>query len=260
MSVKLDALAGVGIGRVRTWIRLASVLILLLVFILSAVPRPALAQPEGTIGVGLSWHDETIIIKDEFGEGCLSYGLYNPFDIDVTATLVAHGDIKELLSRIEPETIFVPAGTGPKETKRINVCFKPKVLRFPFCKNETWTGCFDLGQWVFQFPFYPTTIKGSVLASYVRGEQPVAGTGSHVRMSISAPLELRIGDIGVFYRFVAFVILISLTTVAFIFRNRLKVFYLRVRGKTEEQRKLKLKQLQEKIKKLKGEEKRLKRK
>jgi hypothetical protein len=235
-----------------------SLLFFLLFFLASQL---TLAQQKvGTIGVGLSWHDESIVIKDEFKEGCLSYGLYNPFDIDVTATLVVHGDIKKLLTRMEPETVFVPAGTGPKEAKTIKVCFKPKILRFPYCKNETWTKCFDLSQWIFQFPFYPTRIKGGVLASYVRGEQPISGTGSQVRMSIQAPLELIIGDIGVFYKFVTFVIVILLAILAFILRKRLKMFYLRATGKTEEQKRQRLRELEEKMKKLKREKEKLERK
>jgi hypothetical protein len=215
-------------------------------------------QQVGTIGVGLSWYDESIIIKDEFKEGCLSYGIYNPFDVDVTATIVAHGDIKDLFTRKEPETVFVPAGTGPKETKRITICFKSKIFRFPYCKNETWTNCFDSSQWVVQFPFYPTKIKGGILASYTRGDQPISGTGSQVRMSIQAPLELIIGDMGTFYIFITFVILILLAISAYIFRKKLKMLYLKLLGKTEDQRRERLKHLEEKIDKLEREKESLK--
>ena len=58
---------------------------------------------------------------------CIEYGVYNPFDEDITATILAEGDFAEYQFR--PKEIDLPANTGSADSKDIDLCFKiPKII------------------------------------------------------------------------------------------------------------------------------------
>lgn len=76
-------------------------------------------------GVGLYWSTEA----EKVAEGertCITYGMYNPFEKDMTATMEATGELESLYEKTEP--VFIPAETSSKERKNVEICFNiPKV-------------------------------------------------------------------------------------------------------------------------------------
>ncbi len=157
-------------------------------------PRPGRICPQNcTIGVGLSWGQEEIFVSD-LHETCLRYVIYNPFDVNATANLTTGTSIKKLVIRIEPETVFVPAGIMPENSEKIEICFKDSRFRFPL-------------------PFYPKTYKGKVLAKYMGQQQEM---GSSVGTSVGAPLIIHVGSMRTFYLYFVGPVIILLVIFAFL--------------------------------------------
>jgi len=219
----------------------------------------------GTIGVGLSYNREALKI-DEFHKGCVDYGIYNPFDTDINATVEPSDPLKPYLTYKNPEVVFPEKLKGPIDKKVITLCFKPKIIRLPYFKlgiksifNEETPlkGFFNSTNWIFQIPFMPTTIKGTIVASQVKPEGTAGGTGATVNLGVGAPLELVIGRKIYFFMFLFSVVVIIILIVAFFKRRQLKLLYLKKTGKTEEQKREKMRQLQEQMKKMQEQQDKL---
>ncbi|MFH0711169.1 MAG: hypothetical protein V1944_01170, partial [Candidatus Aenigmatarchaeota archaeon] len=132
----------------------------------------------------------------EFGENCVQYSIYNPFDTEVTAKLTVERGLQPFISKIDPIEFKIPAYTGNStdnaaklaNKQDVLVCFKSSLARWP--------------------PFYPVSIKGVVLASAGVGE--ITGSGSSSSSVVQAPLTLNIGSLTVFYEFsIALVLIIG---------------------------------------------------
>jgi hypothetical protein len=161
------------------------------------------------VGVGITYTSEELFLADEFKENCINYKIYNPFDTGVTAIISVDGEIKPLVTRIEPNNFFLPAFNGSDKdipgklanNQPIKVCFKAKVFRWP--------------------PFYPLNLNGVIIAGAARGN--VAGTGSSTVSSVQAPLILRVGSMKSFYNFVIVSVIIIVVLIILVMKAKNKI-------------------------------------
>ena len=100
---------------------------------------------------------------------CLKYGVYNPFDDDITATILAEGDFAEYQFR--PKEVDLPANTRSADAKDIDLCFKiPKIV--DDCDS-------------------PVKLSGLAVAT-TTDKPEFAGSGSRAKIAVSAPLNLSV--------------------------------------------------------------------
>ena len=121
-----------------------------------------------TSGVGIKYAFEYAdAIQNDIT--CIEYGVYNPFDDDITATILAEGDFAEYQFR--PKEVDLPANTGSADSKDIDLCFKiPKIM--DNCDS-------------------PVKLSGSAVATSV-DKSEFAGSGSRATIAVTAPLELSV--------------------------------------------------------------------
>jgi len=164
-------------------------------------------QAQGTqfIGVGLTWNTEGIVIGFD-KKACIIYQIYNPFDIDVNASLKASGDIIKIVRDIHPKSVYVKAHTPQDQAIPVKLCVYG----------------------VKEFPYKPKTYSGQVLATYT--SQKGAGTGSLVSASVAAPLKVRVGTWDLYNRIkrgiaALFLIFIAVITISYrSYKGRLERF------------------------------------
>ena len=100
---------------------------------------------------------------------CIEYGVYNPFDDDITATILAEGDFAEYQFR--PKEVDLPANTGSAASKDIDLCFKiPKII--DNCDS-------------------PVKLSGMAVATSV-DKSELESSGSKATIAVTAPLELSV--------------------------------------------------------------------
>ena len=118
------------------------------------------------VGIKYAFESADAIQKDIT---CLKYGVYNPFDNDVTATVLADGDFAEYQFR--PKEVDLPANTGSADAKNIELCFKiPKIV--DNCDS-------------------PVKLSGSAVATTV-DKSDFLSSGSRAKLAVSAPLDLSV--------------------------------------------------------------------
>ena len=119
-------------------------------------------------GVGIKYaFEHADVIQNDIT--CIEYGVYNPFDEDITATVLAEGDFAEYQFR--PKEIDLPANTGSADSKDIDLCFKiPKII--DNCDS-------------------PVKLSGNAVATSV-DKSEFKGSGSRATLAVSAPLDLSV--------------------------------------------------------------------
>jgi len=147
-------------------------LIIFIFFILIFI-KPAYA------GVGIVYGVRDVEVY-EGDTKCITYGIYNPFDSDVTALIFASGELSNLISK--SDQFFVPAHTSHDDAKKVEFCFKiPKdvyerdcLIGNFFCDKSCSN---DL-----------KVFRGSIVVQEVK--EVKQGTGSGTASSASASLNL----------------------------------------------------------------------
>ncbi|MBI4362911.1 MAG: hypothetical protein HY558_07025 [Euryarchaeota archaeon] len=133
------------------------------------------------MGVGLKWGQESATLE-EARVSCLDYGLYNPFNTNVTGTLQATGDLDRVAVPVAPVAVskFTPS-TSAVTTR---LCFDvPRLYR-----EECRLGPYFCSR-ACQEP--PVTYAGDVAAvAAPEGSRP--GTGSAVAAQSAAPLRITV--------------------------------------------------------------------
>ena len=122
-------------------------------------------------GAGIKWAASSEIIE-EGSTKCISYGIYNPWDEDISISLGAVGEIAQFADILELKPRFVKAKTSNENAVWQEMCFTPKKV----------TGC-STGQII--------SFKGEVVAKPTI-EQQAAGSGSITATSAAAPLEISV--------------------------------------------------------------------
>lgn len=149
---------------------------LLFVLLVSAV---ILAPVAADVGIGIKWTEESAFVS-EGQKKCLNYGIYNPFDTDVTGFLTATKDLEALYESEDPK--LIPAETSSSEAIPTEICFEiPKLYN-----EESILGLFKKRSCDEQ----QVTLTGEVMAAYKLGD--ATGTGSITGASFAAPLRLKV--------------------------------------------------------------------
>lgn len=138
-----------------------------------------LGTASADVGIGLKWYTESEFVSENTVK-CITYGIYNPFDTDVTGFLEATKDLKDIYESEEPKTI--PAGTSSQQAIPTEICFNiPSVY-----KEESYLGLLPKKE----CPEKEVELKGEVVAAYRVGGS--SGMGSATGASFAAPLRLRV--------------------------------------------------------------------
>ena len=100
---------------------------------------------------------------------CLTYGVYNPFNTPITATIVVEGDFSEYQYR--QKNLELDAYTYSNTSEELDICFKvPKLVED--CES-------------------PVKLTGSVVVTTI-GDNKFQGSGAAAKVGVSAPLELNV--------------------------------------------------------------------
>ncbi len=122
-------------------------------------------------GAGIKWGVASLYM-DEGQRKCIDYGIYNPWDEDVSIALKVDGEIIQFADKIELEPKLVRAGTSSQDAIFQPLCFSAKRV----------SGC-SVGE--------IRNFKGEIVASPVISQES-SGSGSTTATSASAPLELAV--------------------------------------------------------------------
>jgi hypothetical protein len=137
--------------------------------------------PLAHAGAGIVYGTESISVEDE-GQHCVQYGLYNPWEGNVTLSLSAGGEIAKFAS--QAQEIFVPSLTYHDKAIGSELCFAPQVFA-----KDCLIGNFFLCRKT--CPEEAKSFKGEVLVTEVRAAAG-GGTGSAASASASAPLSITV--------------------------------------------------------------------
>jgi len=151
-------------------------LVLLLILVL-----PLLSPVYALQGVGLNYQTVSADIPEE-ETTCIAYGVYNPWDEDVTIILTASGEFSDFASN--SQSVFVQAETSHREAKEAKICFKVGNIY----ENDCLFGPIACAQ---TCPAEMKIFEGDISA---RADQTAetTGTGSAAIVIASAPLRLKI--------------------------------------------------------------------
>jgi len=103
---------------------------------------------------------------------CITYNVYNPFDVKLSSSLEFSGEVKDLLISLEPESVVVDPEIHkmPHEGIPIRACFRIKT----------------------KYPYTPYRYTGSTMAVWSMSQGLGGGAGSATGGSVECPLYLQV--------------------------------------------------------------------
>lgn len=104
---------------------------------------------------------------------CITYRVYNPFDVKLQSSLEINGEVSDLLLSMEPETVTVDPEMNkmPQNGIPIRTCFRVKT----------------------KYPYTPKKYTGSTMAVWsMSKENEGGGAGSATGGSVECPLYLQV--------------------------------------------------------------------
>jgi hypothetical protein len=147
-----------------------------------------LVVPQGVLaakGVGIVWSTQTEAVGEN-ARHCISYGVYNPWDEDVTAMLSVSSALKPVVVSEESIPTFLPAETMHDDAKEVNLCFYvPKVYT-----DDCLIGNFLFCEQTCSEP--EVRYDGEVIVMEAPSIGDTGAMGSSTSMGVSAPLTLRV--------------------------------------------------------------------
>lgn len=193
-------------------------------------------------GVGIKWEQESFSVK-EGEKTCLTYSVYNPWPEDTYVSIELPDSLKSVLTSQEAETKLIPANTASKDAIPLKFCFKiPKVY-----SQECLAGSFICKK---ECKEEQKVYEGDVSVRSVPANTAISGSGgSATSMAVSAPLRLRVQCKSTGFDF-------TLVYVALVIISALVIFLILF----NKYRKPKIERDKEKLRKLKEEMKRDKKK
>ena len=138
-------------------------------------------------GAGIKWGVASLYMEEGQRE-CIDYGIYNPWDEDVSIALKIGGEGVQFADKTELEPKLVRAGTSSQDAIFQPLCFSAKRV----------SGC-SVGE--------IRNFKGEVIAVPIISQE-ASGSGSTTATSASAPLEIAVKCTGA--------VSLSSTTIIFI--------------------------------------------
>ena len=152
--------------------------VLFVAIILLLLINPVFARK----GIGMVTHTESIVV-DEGSQKCITYGVFNPWDEDVRASLDIKGDINSIITQKETQPKLIKALTTYQESTELELCFfVPQVYQE---KCILGLSCYQ------PCTQEPIEYKGEVIAVEAR-EESTSGTGSATSLGISSPLTVKV--------------------------------------------------------------------
>lgn len=130
-------------------------------------------------GVGLQWYTEYVQIA-EGDTGCVEYGVYNPWDENITIGLRASGEIEQFA--ILPESKFAPAETFHENAIKTKICFDIPRVYDKNCKLGPFMCEHDCSD--------KKTYEGEISAVERASKGKRSGTGSSTVASVAATLKI----------------------------------------------------------------------
>lgn len=151
--------------------------IILIVFaVLIMLPNAASLK-----GAGLQWYTESVQITEGTTQ-CVKYGIYNPWDEDITIGLVAGGEIAEFAKLPKPQ--FVPAGTKSSSANPIEICFKIPKVYHKNCRAGSFMCEHDCSEKIIY--------SGEISATESSPANKAGGTGSATAASVASNLKIEV--------------------------------------------------------------------
>ncbi len=158
--------------------KLASIA-LLMCFVL--LPQAAMASK----GVGIVWSTQTEAVAEN-ARHCINYGVYNPWDEDVTAVLTVSDTLRPVITGEYSTPTFLAAGTMHDDAKQIQLCFYvPKVYT-----DDCLVGNMLFCEQTCSEP--EVRYDGEVIVMEAAPSGQTGAMGSTTALGVSAPLTLRV--------------------------------------------------------------------
>ncbi len=156
------------------------ILACLIIAAVMILPQTASARK----GVGIVWDTETEIVT-EGSTRCIGYGVYNPWEEDVTAILSISDELKDVVTEEESETKLIEAGTMHDNAVPIEFCFTiPKIYE---------EDCLLPGFFCEQTCEQPEiAYDGSIVAMEQIEGSAGGAAGSATSLGVSVPLKLKV--------------------------------------------------------------------
>ena len=167
---------------------------LLAFLLLLVVASPVYAAP----GAGLVYGLESQVVESN-QKFCVTYGVYNPFDIDSQIELGAEGEILDFVE--STDTKFVAAGTLKDDAVEAQICFKSPDIRVENCAIPGILCKYECS-------ITSKSYDGQVLASPDVPNELTA-SGSAVGMSIAAPFSILVKCEESDYNYIPLVLIIG---------------------------------------------------
>lgn len=158
--------------------KIASFLIML--FIFSLTSTVVLARK----GVGIVWDTETEIVIENT-EHCVQYGIYNPWDEDVTATLSVSSELQEIIISQDSQIKLIAGGTEHEVAVPIEFCFKVAKVYEEDCL---------VGSLICEQTCQAEQVvyEGKIVAMESSGGNVGGAAGSSTSLGVSVPLKLKV--------------------------------------------------------------------
>ncbi|MFA5953204.1 MAG: hypothetical protein WC812_01295 [Candidatus Pacearchaeota archaeon] len=175
-----------------------------------------LILPLATAGVGVKWSKESSLVSEN-SKVCMSYDVYNPWPQDTYATISLSPELMEIIDYIGSDIVFLPNETSSTNAIPVEFCFKtPKVYEKDcwvgdvfFCKQD----CLEEMK----------TYEGEVLVMETSPDQSSqSAQGSATKMSVSAPLRIRVQCEAQNRNFSALYVLVGLIALILLIINLVK--------------------------------------
>jgi len=174
-----------GCYKIKNKLETYDIIIKVFLLLIIATAHIVLAIPAAGAekGVGLSWADESISVK-EGEEACVMYGVYNPFSEDVTAKLFIIGEARNFIASQSSEKIFVRGETYHDRSQLVEICFEVERVYEDDCLiGDMMCEQACRGE--------PATFKSEVLAAGMSDSKKVE-MGSSTEFGVAAPLDITV--------------------------------------------------------------------
>lgn len=153
---------------------------ILLALLIICIITPTVAARKG---VGIVWNTETELVM-EGTTHCVEYGIYNPWEEDVTAQLSVSGGLTSIIKGQDSEQKFITAQTFHEDAVPIQLCFDIAKVYTEDC---------SLGPFLCEQKCEAEQVEYEGLIEAKEKESgSTSGTGSLTALGVSVPLKLKV--------------------------------------------------------------------
>ncbi len=136
-------------------------------------------------GVGISWDKESALVPENT-KTCLTYKVYNPWPQDTYVAVELSDELKSILSSTQGDITFIPKETSSVNAIPVTFCFRtPRIYT-----RDCWVG--NLAICKQDCTEALKTYEGEVEVIETGSKNFEGAQGSATRISVSAPLRVRV--------------------------------------------------------------------